>query len=140
MAIAQAATRFSRVKGPGGVSPARQNRKSGHWFMAPARLESDQDSQRRKSALGLPQHSRKTSQRCPAGCLSAFEPTKGPGAADSKFLQRKRQARLRNFKSKNGARIPDLPVPFVFRSSYKGCRNVLRTSEKRALVRQIVPP
>ena len=27
--------------------------------------------QRRKSALGLPQHSRKTSQRCPAGCLSA---------------------------------------------------------------------
>src|ERR1700692_787093 len=34
-----------------------------------------------------------TSRRYPAGCLSAFEPAKGPSAADLKFLHRKRQAR-----------------------------------------------
>src|ERR1700733_4558579 len=50
--------------------------------MVPARIERQRVPKGCKRALALPQHSRKTSRRCPLGCLSAFEPTKGPGAPD----------------------------------------------------------
>src|SRR5665213_3877746 len=66
----------------GGVIPAVQTREPDHWFMVPARIEKSASPQGSKCALGLPQPSRKTSRRCPAGYSSAFELTKGPGAPD----------------------------------------------------------
>src|SRR3984893_18494375 len=50
--------------------------------MGPARIERQGDTKGCTGSLTLTQHSRKTSRRCPLGCLSAFEPTKGPGAPD----------------------------------------------------------
>ena len=48
----------------------------------------------------------------------------GPSAADLKFLQHLPQNSSRNFKSKSGTRIINLPVPLCFRSS---CRDVLQS-------------
>jgi hypothetical protein len=73
------------------VSPAVQNREPDHWFMIPARLESHQGPNGAKPpwvCRNIP--ARRLSGAHPV--LERCELTKGPSAADLKFLHRKRQA------------------------------------------------
>jgi len=53
------------------LSVAVENHEADHWFMASARLERKRAAIA-SDALGLPQHSRKTSRHCPAGRLERF--------------------------------------------------------------------
>src|SRR6476469_3789079 len=74
------------------VSSVVQNREPDHWFMIPARLESQQG---RNRAI-TPWVCRNIPARRLSGAhtgLERCELTKGPRAADLKFLKRKRQAR-----------------------------------------------
>ncbi len=68
------------------ISPADQFHSGTIGLSAPLsykKTESPRERDRqRDGALGLPQPYRKTPRWCPAGCLSAFEQTKGPGAPD----------------------------------------------------------
>ena len=56
----------------------------------------------------------------PSRVLEALRMTEGPGAADLKFLRCKQQARPGTSDEK-AAPESEILVPFVFRSSYKGC-------------------
>src|SRR5262249_26696405 len=64
-------------------------------------------------------------------CAALYHELRKPStsAADLKFLHRVPRVRLRNFKSKSGTTIIELLVPFGFRSSYRVCRAVSRTSK-----------
>ena len=56
------------------VSRMGQNCQRGHWFMPCARLETGWKAFGRKSALGLPQHFRKTFNRARLGRFERCEP------------------------------------------------------------------
>src|SRR6201747_1091685 len=64
------------------VSRTGQNCQPGNWFMPCARLETGWEAFGRKSALGLPQHFRKTFKGARLGRYKRCKPTKGPGAPD----------------------------------------------------------
>jgi hypothetical protein len=53
------------------VSRFRRNGEQDHWFMPPARLQNGLIAHGRKSALGLPQHFRKTFDGARPGAFDA---------------------------------------------------------------------